>query len=107
MIEKIERDGKVLLQITQETEVQNLSAMAERNEIHGLLFVKHFRIDGESVFQYDITGLESMKERYCRLEISENELEEMICQISAIIRNAKEWLLEESEFLYAGNDLLS
>lgn len=100
MIKRKEREGKSYLYISHSKYNMELTSAVRCEKLSGILLPEHLYIDGESSFCYDITGFISMDKFISSHLMTEQLLREIFGQIQDIIIQAKDWLLNETEFFY-------
>lgn len=67
--------------------------MLYRNEIDGILPVKGRGVDGNSYYDYNVSGKVSMKAMYERNQISGEDLKLFLRQFAAVVRETEKYLL--------------
>lgn len=73
--------------------------MLRENKIEGLLHVRSQEEEGVTLFEYDISGKVSMKSLYEKNKINAKEMKKFLEQISGIVDNLKEYLLDANKLL--------
>lgn len=100
MFTREERGGKSYLRICRTESDKEFTAIAQNNKVDGLLLLEQFCVDGESVFQFEITGLVSMRDYFSYHLVTEEKIKDTLYQIHQIIIEAADWLIQETEIFY-------
>lgn len=100
MIKREEREGKSYLYISHSKYNMEFTSAVRCEKLCRILLPEHLYIDGESSFCYDVTGFISMETFISSHLLTEDLLRTIFGQIYEIIIQAKDWLLNETEFFY-------
>lgn len=73
--------------------------MLRDNNIQNLLEVKGIEMDGTSIYEYDISGKMPLKSLYTNNKMKSEEMKKFLQQISGLVDNMKEYLLDENRLL--------
>ncbi len=73
--------------------------MLRDNNIQNLLEVKGRGIDRTSIYEYDISGKTSLKSLYSNNKMGSEEMKKFLYQISGLVDNMAEYLLDENRLL--------
>ena len=84
--------------------------MLQENEIPGLLKTRMKCIDGRSHYQYDISGKASMKVKYEKMKLSNEDMKCLIHSLLQTLREVEKYMLDPSgillspEYIYCEGD---
>lgn len=73
--------------------------MLKQNKIRGILAVHRVFENAQVLYSFNITGKVSLLKRYSHDELDYAQTKEILSQIFLVIRDSKEYLLEEDSFL--------
>ncbi len=74
--------------------------MMQANRIEGLLPVAGQGVDGKSQYFYEISGKVSLRALYEKVEMTENELKELLLQILKTVHTIQKFMLDVGRLLF-------
>lgn len=74
-------------------------AMLQNNKILGLLSMHVRYVDNRSDYHYDISGMQSMKDKYEKEKLTDSDIKRMIQGLLAATREAKKYMLDSENIL--------
>lgn len=74
-------------------------AMLQANKIPGLLSMHVRYVDNRSDYYFDVSGMQSMKEKYEKEKLEESDMKRMIHELLAAMQEAKKFMLDGENIL--------
>lgn len=73
--------------------------MIQENQIRGLIPIKVLGEEGNTIYEYDITGLVSLKKYYSQKKLTQEEMYRFLKQIQEVMDTAEAYLLNPNKLL--------